>query len=212
MATLLKPYCTLLDVQVETKNSGSENDDLYTQAINLASRYVDTYCRRDFWYYDYKETPYRVPRSRVIGNDVVLPFPIIDLTEVRYMEDPTVTSSTDFALSEIEYYFEEGKSTINLSSTLQINYPFDGKMEVYGEFGFPLQLDDNNDPVLTVPPPTLPAAVRRATAIVAAAWSNERRVEQVALDGSRTSLIDNSVNKEVFSLLECFVNRIGNSF
>lgn len=210
--TLERPYCTLLDVQTETKNSGSEYDETYTQAINLASRYIETHCRRDFWYHDYTQTPYRVPRSRVIGSDVILPFPIIDITEVRYLEDATVASSSDFALSEIEYYFEEGKSTISLSSTLRINYPFDGKVEVYGEFGLNLQVDDEDNPILTAPPVNLPASIRRATTILAAAWSNERRIEQVALDGSRTQLLDNTISKEVYHLLERFINRVGNNF
>lgn len=212
MVTLEKPYCTLLDVQSETKNSGTENDDLYLSCINAASRYIDTYCRRDFWFHDYTTTAYRVPRGRVIGNGVTLPFSIIDLTEVRYVADATVTPSSDHTLSEIEYYFEEGRSTISISSTVQINYPFDGRMEVYGSFGYNLSVDDDGDPIVTQPPYDMPAAVRRAATIIAAAWSNERRVEQVALDGSRASLLDNSVNKEVFSLLECFVNRLGNSF
>jgi hypothetical protein len=212
MVTLERPYCTLADVQLETKNSGSENDDLYLACINAASRYVDTYCRRDFWFHDYTTTPYRVPRSSVLGNDIVLPFRIVDISEVRYMEDSTVTSSPDFALTEIEYYFEEGRYIINVSSTRQINYPFEGRVEVYGEFGYTLALDSNNDPVLTEPPSDLPAAVRRATTIVAAAWSNERRLESVALDGSKSMILDNTVNKEVFALLERFVRRSGNNF
>jgi hypothetical protein len=212
MVTLEKPYCILSDVQAETKNSGSENDDLYLSSINAASRYIETYCRRDFWFHDYTTTPYRVPRGSVIGNSIVLPFNIIDLSEVRYMDDATVTSSPDFALSEIEYYFEEGRSTISISSTVEINYPFEGRMEVYGEFGYNLSLDENDDPILTQPPYGLPAAVRRAATIVAAAWSNERRMEGVALDGSKSSILDNTVNKEVFSLLERFVRRSGNNF
>lgn len=212
MVTLEKPYCTLLDVQSETKNSGTENDDLYLSCINAASRYIDTYCRRDFWFHDYTTTAYRVPRGSVIGNSIALPFSIIDLTEVRYVADATVTPSSAHTLSEIEYYFEEGRSTISISSTVEINYPFDGRMEVYGEFGYSLSLDENNDPIVTQPPYDIPAAVRRAATIIAAAWSNERRLESVALDGSKSSILDNTVNKEVFSLLERFVRRSGNNF
>lgn len=212
MVTLERPYCTLADVQLETKNSGSENDDLYLNCINAASRYIDTYCRRDFWFHDYTTTPYRVPRSAILGNDIVLPFGIIDITEIRYMADSTVSSSPDFALSEIEYYYVPGRTIINISSTVQINYPFDGKMEVYGTFGYNLALDADDEPILTQPPTDIPAAVRRAATIVAAAWSNERRLESVALDGSKSMVLDNTVNKEVFSLLERFVRRSGNNF
>ena len=212
MITLQKPYCTILDVQTETRNSDSENTQLYTQAINFASRYIDSYCARDFWNHDHRSEAYKVPRSRVLGGDLILPFPIIDLTSIRFSADPTVTSSPDQELSEIEYYYEEGSNLISISSTIQIDYPFLGRIELFGDFGYTLEVDEDGFPVIVAPPVDIPAAVRRAATIVAAAWSNERRVEQVALDGSRSQLLDNTVNKEVFALLGPFVSRTGNNF
>lgn len=212
MSELTKPYCTLLDVQSENKNSEPENDPIYIDCINLASRYIDDKCRRNFWYTDATSTAYKVPRSSVIGNDILLPIPIIDIAEIRYMEDPTVTSSSAFALTEIDYYYEDGSNRISVSSTTPLGYPFEGRIELFGEFGYLLAEDENGDPILTEPPVGIPSAIRRATTIVAAAWSNQRRVENVALDGSKSLILDNTISKEVDVLLSPWVFRLKNNF
>lgn len=212
MSALNKPYCTLLDVQSETKNSEPENDSLYIECINLASRYMEERCRRSFWYLDATTSPYRVPRFSIIGNDILLLFPIIDLDQVRVEEDPTVIPSANSALSQIEYYYEEGRSTINISSTVALSYPFQGRIDLLGKFGYELEKDEAGHSILTLPPKTLPSAIRRATTIVAAAWSNQRRVENVALDGSKSLILDNTVSKEVDNLINQWVFRAKNNF
>lgn len=212
MPTLTKPYCTLLDLQAETKNSEPENDSTYIECINLASRYIEDKCRRSFWYLDATETAYKVPKALVVGNDILLPFPIIDITEIRYMEDPTVLSSSEYALTEIDYYYEDGSSRIQISSTTPLSYPFVGRIELFGEFGYPLSTDENGDSVLDAPPITIPPAIRRAATIIAAAWSNQRRVENVALDGSKSSVLDNNISKEVDVLLNQWIFRVKNNF
>jgi hypothetical protein len=143
----------------------------------------------------------------VLGNEVILPFPILSITELRHMADATETSSSDSALDELDYYFETGKASISISSTESINYPFDGKMELYGTFGYTLSED-----LELAPPLDIPAGVRRACTIIAASWSAERRLEQMALDGSRVSIADSSIGKEPIALLERFVFRVRNNF
>lgn len=250
MVTMLRPYCTLEEVRTECKNSTTDNDDLYRRCINLASRYIEKTCKRDFWFHDHTTTPFRIPRSQVIGNEISLRWPIISLTDVRVWFDPKVQTSSDFSLKLDEYYFEPDSSTIQLEpyyswrggwapmqalgntgntgyagepsfwnssmglaslnptkDQMGFDYPFRGIIEVYGTFGYPL--DSNND---QIPPPTMPAAVRRSAVIVAAAWSYERAVQQVGLDGSTTSLLDNRITMEVEELLEHYAYMTNSSF
>jgi hypothetical protein len=205
--SLQKPYCTLLDVQAETKSSDSELTSVYEACINRASRYIDRHCKRDFWFHDYTSTAFVVPRRYVLGNELILPYPILSLTELRFFPDASEESTSDYALEEIDYYFEAGKHTVAISSIHSVEYPFEGRMELFGTFGYELTVDGE-----LAPPMDIPASVRRACTILAAAWSNERRVEQVSLDGSKASLIDSSVPQEVITLLDCFVMRIGMNF
>lgn len=200
---LERPYCSVQDVQLETKSSENELTSLYEASINRASRYIDAHCKRDFWFHDHTESPFIVPRNLVLGSHVALPYPILTISEVRYTTDASEASSAEQAVDAADYYFEVGKCSLHISSA--VDYPFFGRVEVYGELGYAVTLD-------TEVPVGLPSSVRRACTLLAAAWSNERRVEQVALDGSRTSLIDSSVPKEVPVLLDRYVLRVGSNF
>lgn len=197
MTTLLRPYCTLLEVGKETKNSAPENDDWYRACINMASRWVEEYCHRDFWFHDHSETPYVVPRKYVLGDEVFLPFPIISLDSL-VIDDKAWDVSTDIYLEDSRIVSEETEFG---------DYPFRGKMEITGTFGYPLA-EENSE---TTPPPTIPSSVRRACIIVAAAISAEKHVEQVGLDGVRVELLDMRIPNEAKNLLSRFVVRFGHT-
>jgi hypothetical protein len=252
MVTLLRPYCTLEEVRVECKNSTTDNDELYLRCINLASRYIENICKRDFWFHDHTTTPFRVPRSQVLGNEISLKSPVRTLTDVRVWFDPRLETSVEYSLKPEEYYFEEDSDTISIEphytwrggwapmqalgntgntgyagepsfwhgsnglsslnpteDQMGLPYPFRGIIELYGTFGYALEDGVGAD---QKPPPLLPAAIRRSAVIVAAAWSYERAVQQVGLDGSTVNLLDNRITLEVEELLEHYAYMTNSNF
>jgi len=118
------------------------------------------------------------------------------------------TGNTGYAGEPSFWNGSIGLSSLNPNpNTTGLDYPFRGIIELYGTFGYPL--DGVND---QLPPPTMPAAVRRSAVIVAAAWSYERSVQQVGLDGSTTSLLDNRITIEVEELLEHYAYMTNSCF
>lgn len=213
--TLDKPYCALLDVQRETKASGSEHDDKYHTAINLASRWIDHHCRRDFQYHDHSSTPLYVPQAWVLEDEVYLPWPIITLTYLAVYADKSDGPDSSDVWEATNYYAEpplpgglgvtgkikaeQGDGRLGLYGGVFGSYPFRQHMQVKGTFGYEAADDET-------PSDDLPAAVRRACAIIAAAFSNEKHVEQVGFDGTRVELLDNRIPTEARQLLQPYVN------
>ena len=190
LSVLTRPYCSLADVQGVAGVSDPDLDDKLVEAINPASRMIDEMCGRDFWFHDNTVTGHQIPRRSVIGSIVLLPFEIITLDKV------SIDGSDIDAASAI---FEEGGRTIESSGPWGA-YPFAGSFEVFGTFGFALAEVDG-EPVLTEPPASLPAPIRRAAALIAASLSNEWRKERVAPDGSRESLLEVRIPAEAVALL-----------
>lgn len=207
-ATLLRPYTTLAEVQRETKNSGYELGDWYIDCINLASRYIEQKCKKDFWFHDHTSDPYKVDRRRVLYDKVFLPFPILTLTEVRVFTDIGEPNNSNDIWGPDEYFFVEGENVIEAEHEFYWkyvgapgrfgNYPFKGFLWLKGTFGYPLADIDPN----TNPPPTIPAEVRRAATLIASAFSDELHKEQVGLDGTRVELLDTRVPAEARAMLK----------
>lgn len=195
---LERPYCSLLDVQQETKNSGSELDEVYATAINLASRWVDGHCQRDFWFHDHASSALAVPRSRVLEDMALLPFPILTLTEVACFTDITAGPTAADVLAAEDYFFEVGSPVLTQEAGVFGQYPFKGFLRLKGTFGYPLSA---TDPTIT-PPPTIPPDVRRAATLIAAAFSDENHKEQTGLDGQRIALLDTQIPIEARTLLK----------
>lgn len=195
--TLDRPYCDLLDVQEITGNSESEAADTLRRAINAASRLVEDETGRGFWFYDHAETAYAVPRKCVVGEFVSLPFPVITLTAATL--DGVAVDVGALYLSD-----QQDSTTTLVNSTDWGAIPFTGAITLTGTFGHALieasEEEGSPDPAQTAPP-TIPASVRRATALIAAALSNEWRRERVALDGSRESMLETRIPAEALTLL-----------
>ncbi len=200
-----KPYCTLEDVQKETKNSSSSDTSWYQNQINLASRYIEDYCNTDFRYQDYSSTAYTVPRAHVLEDEVHFPWPILTITGVWVYSDHTESPADADKYEDDTYYFRAGEFVLYKQGAVSFpqpgaifgTYPFIQNMDIKGTFGYAL---DGSNPD-TAPPPTMPAAVRRACTLIAANWSNENRKEEVGLDGARTELLETSVPDEAKMLL-----------
>lgn len=221
MATLYRPYTALADVRRETKHSDSSLDDWYIECINMASRLIDDYCKRDFWFHDYSVAPYKVNRRRVLEESVVLPFPIITLTEVRVFTDIEQTSDSNDIWETDEYHFEEGERTIHAEAETEWkyagnpgrfgSYPFRGFLWIKGTFGYPLTTESGAIPDET-PPPTIPTGVRRAATLIASAFSSELRKEQIGLDGVRVELLDTRIPREAKILLSRYKDNFETTF
>ena len=190
MASLYKPYCSLLDVVQTAGNSEPELVDVFTDAINRASRRIDEVCGRDFWSHEHAVEPYIVARKHVVGKLVLLPFEINTLTEVKL-------DGVELDLASISY--AQGDTFFEYASNLG-SIPFTGELAIKGSFGFPTT-------ALTTPPATVPASVRRSAILIACAFSNEWRRERVAFDGSRESLLETKVPSEVNELLKPWLQR-----
>lgn len=126
MATLYQPYCSLDDVVQAAGNSEPEVSDIFIESINLASRRIDEICGRDFNFHNHSIDPYIVPRRRVIGNVVMLPFEINSLTEVKL-------DGVEIDLASLSY--AEGDTFFEYSSNFG-SIPFTGELAIKGLFGF----------------------------------------------------------------------------
>lgn len=220
--TLSKPYCSLLDVQQETKASGSEHDDKYHTAINIASRWVDSHTRRDFQFHDYSSEPLYVPREWVLEDEVFLPWPILTLTYLAVFYDKSEGPDSNDVWDVNDYYAEPNlPSGITITGKIKAehgdgqfgkwsgtfgkwggrfgSYPFREHMLIKGTFGYITANDET-------PSVYLPPGVRRACALIAAAFSNEKHVEQVGFDGVRVELLDSTVPNEARVLLARYLN------
>jgi hypothetical protein len=203
-----QPYCSLLDVQKETKNSGIELTDWYHTCINTASRWVEEHCRRDFRFHDYSEIPLVVQRRWVMGDTVYLPWPILTLTKLWVYSDRTIGKTSSDLWAAADYYAEidERKQLGKISSESGDfgPYPFKLNMELEGTFGY-LNADDDGIDETTIPL-GLPTSIRKATAVIAATISMERRLEQTNLEGNRIELIELNIPTDVYKMLNKYRN------
>jgi hypothetical protein len=184
MTTLDRPYCSLEDVQKETRNSDNENSEWYRTCINRASRWVEDYTRRVFRFQDKQANGYTVRERDIAGDCVYLPWPVITVDSVA-VDGVTVPSA--------DYVYYAGDRFIRLRAG---DWPSTHNMVVKGTFGYGASTDTSTDV-----PSDLPASVRRACIIVAGAWSHEKRREVVTPEGDTTSLLDERIPDEAKQLL-----------
>ena len=185
MAVLLNPYCTLAEVQKESRNADSAQVDWFKTCINSASRWVDEYTQTDFLYHNHASTALDVKYSFVIGRTITLPWKILTLTEI--VQD-------DIVLDPDYYRFD--LRTIYAETDF---VPFDWKsnISVKGTFGYVQSASD-------VPPTDIPPSVTRATVLLACAWTMFTRREVIGYEGGKESLLDSRIPKEVPMLLKAF--------
>lgn len=197
---LLNPYCSLVDLQSELRNTESARDDQFTRSINAASRWVDSYVGRDYFMHDYSGTPLKISRydEYAFEDRLFLPFkPVVDLIEVK-VSGTVLVEGTDF--------FQLGVGVLvvitsmnNLTqgirrSSWAVGDPPDGLIEIKGIFGY---RQNRTDSV----PVGIPENIRQATILVAAAFSGHNQKDIVGLDGSREQVIDKAIPKSVYDIL-----------
>ena len=191
---LSKPYCTVADVKSYTGDS-----DLGTgtceEAINYASRFVEQHCRRSFWYQDHSSTAFTVDYRDITPEIIYLPWPIITLTEVK-QEDSVLEADAYTGMSDGRIRLR--KNTKSIWRAISRNkYLFNDELDITikGTFGYTISG--------TTAPPTdadFPASVRRATGIIASAFTDEN--EEVNIFGQGTPIPQKDIQEEAFKLLK----------
>ena len=191
---LSKPYCTVADVKSYTGDS-----DLGTgtceEAINYASRFVEQHCRRSFWYHDHSSTALTVDYRDITPEIIYLPFPIITLTEVK-QEDSVLLEDAYTGMSDGRIRLRKNSSSIWRIIRYD-KYMFNKELDITikGTFGYTISG--------TTAPPTdadFPASVRRATVIIASAFTNEN--EETNLFGQGTPIPIKDIPEEAYKLLK----------
>ena len=219
--TLDRPYCTLAEVQAELRNAETDQEDAIKTAINQASRLVDDRCNTDFLQHDHSSTPLDVQPWMVQGDRIFLPWPIIEITEIKETVSGTVYDASNYKVmfgtldnlaggkvtgnGEI-IMLASAVSTLAASQGAQADekplWPVPGTgvfIAIKGKFGYAPQ--GGGTPDWTAPPPTIPAAIRRATVMIAAALSGLNMRRTIDNQGSRSEFFSTNIPKEVEPLL-----------
>lgn len=184
---LVRPYCTLQDVQDVTGNKEEDGIEQTLKAINKACRLIEDLTETVFWLHDHTTNALSIKKHFVVGTTIFLNNPVITLAEVKI----------DGEAADLTEYEADGRC---IKSTTNFAYPFTSKMEIKGTFGYVLaEAVGSGGEVL--PPPTLPATISRAAILTAAAISGQWHRERVGLDGSKDTMLETRIPGEVESLL-----------
>jgi hypothetical protein len=198
---LNKPYCTLLQLQKELKNTDADDEDTikdwHHDCINRASRLIDEYCQRDFWYHDNTadgEGVFEVPKQYVCGQYIFMPWPVITINEI--MHDDEEWDVEDFRANV-------GETRITYWTDIAfVEFEDNDWLTIDGTFGYTITDSEQ--------PPTdakFPEAIRRACIHIAAALTGDMRKEVQALDGSKVSLLDTRIPEEAAQMLKRYKRR-----
>lgn len=193
---LSKPYCTVADVR-----SYTGDPDITTStcedAINSASRFVEQHCRRSFWYQDYSSTPFLVDYRDITPELIYLPWPVITLTEVK-QEDTVLQTDSYQGLSDGRIRLRKNTESI-WQSISRNKYAFNYQLDITikGTFGYTVSSN-------TAPPTdeNFPASVKRATVLIASAFTNENTEANPFGQGTPVPLKD--IPDEAYNLLKVF--------
>lgn len=199
MALVTDGYCSLEALQRETGNSDADLVSWFEECIVSASRWVDDYCYRDFSLHDYTVNAYTIKRSEIVGDTIFLAGPLQSIAELK---------SGDMLIDPSLFDWEQGKRSIrlidgshwisqNTSRKDSLGYGMAWEIARVG-YTMPITIKC----VFGYEEP--PSAVQVATCRIAAAWTHEKRREKMAIDGTRTSLLDERIPEEATMLLKRF--------
>lgn len=155
----------------ETNDEGKLDAVKYNRAIESASRMVDEYCQRDFYFHDYSTVPLILDQfsKGVFDNRIFLPHdPVISISNMEVAGEVWV-ADTDYSI--------DLKSGIiySLRGNWYASRP-DNLIKIYGTFGF-TQADPESVPA------GIPGKVIIATRVAAAFFSGDARKEFFPIDG-----------------------------
>lgn len=191
--TPANPYCSVEELLDELKRprtdagEGSPLREELQRNIEAASRLVDTYKGRDYYFHDHATTAFTLDGgSGVFDDRAWLPYkPVITLGEVT-LAGTVLVLNTDFYL--------DGSVLVRMNgSPWGLSRP-SALLTVKGTFGY-TQASSGDVPT------GLPANISRGTCLIAAALSGHLRVQTVGLDGEPVAVTDRSIPKSVWDLL-----------
>lgn len=186
MATLNKPYCTLAQLQEELGNDEADETSWFQECINRASRIIDAWCHRDFWYHDYSAADLTVKREWIIGDTIYLPWKVITLSSL------TIDGTLEVAGED--YRYAVGSKKIVWAGEEWPQNKIEDWIVLRGTFGY--AITDTETPPTDVPENIVLACIR-----IAAPLTGEKRKEFIDLAGVKQSLLDQMIPKEVKTLL-----------
>lgn len=191
--TLVNPYCTLAQLKecLKRGSSDTDNEDALNKSIYDASRWIDQYTGRDYFYHDHSSTGLTFDDTAdVDGAKLYFPYsPVISITEV-VVAGVTLVSGTDYRLIQPP----NAVSYLRHLGTGWTLYQPDGLAVIKGTFGY-FQASSSAVPT------GIPGHISWATMEVAAAFSGQHRKEVAGLDGMKTSVLTNTIPKSVFDIL-----------
>lgn len=187
--SLVNPYCTLLQLQDKLRNGDASNDTKFIEAINQASRFIDGWMGRDYYYHDYSSTPLElyfedVPMDTTT-REIFLPYcPVINITEVSH--NGTTFNTTDHyrIVNDAVIKFFAGQFPFASrriyrdvdNNVISGKYAYDNPVEVTGTFGY---YQSSNADV----PTGIPLEITRAAIEVAAVYSGEYLKQTLFVSG-----------------------------
>jgi hypothetical protein len=132
MEALVNPYCSLEDVKAQIKNSDAKLDDDLKRAINWASRWVDEYTARDWFFHDHQleadELTVDDHDNRVFGRELFLPYsPVIAIVSVY--------EGTELLVAGEDYTVKDHK-LIRLGGDWAVGEQLDELIVIRGAFGY----------------------------------------------------------------------------
>ena len=198
MALPLNPYCTVDEVRAKLRNREAAAEGEILTAIGSASRFVDDWLGRDFFFRDFSTTPFRVQNDHIFGDEIILPFlPIITLTSLTYAGVVQVLD-TDY------YLTQDSRGRTNRIRSLAGPFPESippiNLILVYGTFGFP-QIGPSGTYLATAIPKGMPEHYREATAEIAAAMTGRNQKEIIGTDGNKQTVTDTTIPKTALAIL-----------
>jgi hypothetical protein len=185
---LENPYCSLLQLQQEIKNTDAGLEDQLHDAINRASRWIDDYRRCDFFQHDYSSSALVLDRfdECVFDEKLFLPYrPVIEVTEVKVCGE-TWVSGTDYVV--------KSNTIISLRGSWPIANPPTDVAAIKCKLGY-VQASS------AAVPTGLPKVINQACILVAAAFCGHNVKDHVSLDGTKTAVNDRSIPKSVYDML-----------
>lgn len=206
--TLVNPYCTLdqLKDELKRKREDTSIDDELGEAIVNASRWVDDYLQRDFFFHDYSVSGLALNQysSEVIGNQIFLKWPILTMTGTTIGSTGLILGTDYFVLGGPPHdnrilsrlpqspgvtWATLWDSLFGASSAVPIT--------LTGTFGYSQGSPADHSTV----PIGIPGKINLATRLVAAALSGHNRKQVAGLDATPTEIQDRTIPKTVYEML-----------
>jgi len=183
----------------ELRNVEDDLTETLERAINSASRYIDRYKGRDFFFHNHTE----IPESGVTTEEgaltlyggmqdgtfyrhfLTLPYnPIIELTSLT-VNGTAWTESVDFV--------RQATRLVAINGVWPVKYRTDSVV-IVGQFGYAQETRADI-------PDGLPADIVRAAILIAAAFSGHNQKQIVGVDGNPTSVTDKNIPKAALDIL-----------